>query len=111
MTAISLGQPARSSRFGMRAITAAINGGRLSRDSGRYLVGPVQLREQSRWAISLRGRKNLPVDSSISSWAGAPAILHDIASAFEVAIVRSPKPIVRLILDGTAVRVWLDRIT
>ena len=24
--------------------------------------------------------------------------------------VRSPKPIVRLILDGTAVRVWLDRI-
>ena len=46
MTAISLGQPARSSRFGMRAITAAINGGRLSRDSGRYLVGPVQLREQ-----------------------------------------------------------------
>jgi hypothetical protein len=46
MTAISLGQPARSSRFGMRAITAAINGGRLSRDSGRYLVGPVQLGEQ-----------------------------------------------------------------
>ena len=45
MTAISLGQP-RSSRFGMRAITAAINGGRLSRDSGRYLVGPVQLRGQ-----------------------------------------------------------------
>jgi hypothetical protein len=44
-------------------------------------------------------------------WAGAPAILHDIASAFEVAIVRSPKPIVRLILDGTAVHVWLDRIT
>jgi hypothetical protein len=37
----------------------------------------------SRWAISLRDRKNLPVDSSISSWAGAPAILDDIASAFE----------------------------
>jgi len=46
MTAISLGQSARSSRFGMRAITAAINSGRLSRDSGRYLVGPVQLGEQ-----------------------------------------------------------------
>jgi hypothetical protein len=30
----------------MRAITAAIKAGRLSRDSGRYLVGPVQLREQ-----------------------------------------------------------------
>jgi hypothetical protein len=30
----------------MRAITAAIKVGRLSRDSGRYLVGPVQLREQ-----------------------------------------------------------------
>jgi hypothetical protein len=26
-------------------------------------------------------------------------------------LVRSPKPIVRLILDGTAVRVWLDRTT
>ena len=25
-------------------------------------------------------------------------------------LVRSPKPIVRLIFDGTAVRVWLDRI-
>jgi len=46
MTAISLRQPARSGRFGMRVITAAINGGRLSRDSGRYLVDPVQLREQ-----------------------------------------------------------------
>ena len=46
MTAISLGQPARPSRFGMRAFTAAINGGRLSRDSGRYLVDAVQLREQ-----------------------------------------------------------------
>jgi hypothetical protein len=30
--------------------------------------------------MSLRGRKNLPVGSSISSWAGAPAILDDIAS-------------------------------
>jgi hypothetical protein len=46
MTAISLGQPVRPSRLGMRAITAAIKGDRLSRDSGRYLVGPVQLREQ-----------------------------------------------------------------
>jgi hypothetical protein len=27
--------------------------------------------------MSLRGRKNLPVGSSISSWAGAPAILDD----------------------------------
>jgi len=44
MTAISLGQPARPSRA--RAITAAIKVGRLPRDSGRYLVGSVQLREQ-----------------------------------------------------------------
>ena len=43
MTAISLRQPARPSRLGVRA---AINGGRLSRDSGRYLVDAVQLREQ-----------------------------------------------------------------
>ena len=47
MTAISLGQPVRPSRLGMSAITAAIKGSQLSRDSGRYLVGPVQLREQS----------------------------------------------------------------
>jgi hypothetical protein len=33
--------------------------------------------------MSLRGRKNLPVGSSISFWAGAPAILDDAASAFE----------------------------
>ena len=46
MTTISLGQATRPSGLGMRAITAAINGGRLSRDSGRYLVGSVQLREQ-----------------------------------------------------------------
>jgi hypothetical protein len=46
MTAISPGQAARPSRLGMRAITTAIKDGRLSRDSGRYLVGPVQLREQ-----------------------------------------------------------------
>jgi hypothetical protein len=43
MTAISLGQPARASRLGVRA---AIKVGRLPRDSGRYLVGSVQLREQ-----------------------------------------------------------------
>jgi hypothetical protein len=49
--------------------------------------------------MSLRGRKNLPVGSSISSWAEAPAILDDTASAFE-----------DFILDGTAVRVRLDRI-
>jgi hypothetical protein len=30
--------------------------------------------------MSLRGRKNLPVGSSIFSWAGAPAILDDTAS-------------------------------
>ena len=46
MTAISLGQAARPNRLGMRTITAAIKVGRLSRDSGRYLVGPVQLREK-----------------------------------------------------------------
>src|SRR5262249_41827329 len=51
MTAISLGQPVRPSRLGMRAVTAAIKGGRLSRDSGRYLVGPAQLREQFEWGI------------------------------------------------------------
>jgi hypothetical protein len=46
MTAISLGQAARPGRLGMRTITVAIKVGRLSRDSGRYLVGPVQLREK-----------------------------------------------------------------
>jgi hypothetical protein len=46
MTAISPGQAARPSRLGMRAITTAIKDGRLSSDNGRYLVGPVQLREQ-----------------------------------------------------------------
>ena len=46
MTAISLGQPARPSRVGVRAITAAIKVGRLPKDSGRYLVGSVLLREQ-----------------------------------------------------------------
>jgi hypothetical protein len=41
-------QPGRRvfARLGMRAITVVIKVGRLSRDSGRYLVGPVQLREQ-----------------------------------------------------------------
>jgi hypothetical protein len=46
MTAISLEQPARHSRLGMGAITAASNLHRLPRDSGRYLVCSVQLREQ-----------------------------------------------------------------
>jgi len=46
MTAISLGLAARPSRLGMRAISAATKVGRLSRDSSRYLVGPVRLREQ-----------------------------------------------------------------
>jgi hypothetical protein len=46
MTAISPGQAVRPSRLGMRAITTAIKDGRLSRDSGKHLVGPVQLREQ-----------------------------------------------------------------
>jgi len=46
MTAISLGQAARPSRLGMRAITAAIKGSQLPREGGRYLVGLVQLREQ-----------------------------------------------------------------
>jgi hypothetical protein len=43
MTAISPGQ---ASRLGMRAITTAIKDGRLSRDSGKYLVGSSLLREQ-----------------------------------------------------------------
>jgi hypothetical protein len=46
MTAISLGQADRPSRLGIRAISAAIKVGRLSGHGGRYLVGPVQLREQ-----------------------------------------------------------------
>jgi hypothetical protein len=46
MTAISLGQAARPRRLGMRAISAAIQVGRSSRDSGRYLVGSVQSREK-----------------------------------------------------------------
>jgi hypothetical protein len=46
MTAISLERPARPSRFDMRGITAAIKLRRLPTNSGRYLVGSVQLREQ-----------------------------------------------------------------
>ena len=46
MTTISLGQAARPSGLGTRAIAAAIKGGRLPTDGGRYLVGSVQLREQ-----------------------------------------------------------------
>jgi len=45
MTAISLGQSARPGRLGIRAITA-IKVGRIPRESGRYLVGSAQLREQ-----------------------------------------------------------------
>jgi hypothetical protein len=45
MTTISLGQAARPSGLGTRAIAAAIKGGRLT-DGGRYFVGSVQLREQ-----------------------------------------------------------------
>ena len=45
MTAISLGQSARPGRLGIKAITA-IKVGRISRESGRYLVGSAQLREQ-----------------------------------------------------------------
>jgi hypothetical protein len=46
MTTISLGQAARPSGLGTRAIGAAIKGGRLPTDGGRYLVGSVKLREQ-----------------------------------------------------------------
>jgi len=46
MTAISLGQAARPSRLSRTAITAAIKVGRLTRDSGGYLVGRAQMREQ-----------------------------------------------------------------
>jgi hypothetical protein len=45
MTAISLGQSARPGRLGIRAITA-IKVGQIPRESGRYLVGSAQLREQ-----------------------------------------------------------------
>jgi hypothetical protein len=40
----------------------------------------------SKWAISLRGRKNLPVGSSISSWAGVPAIAVMLRSPFEIVL-------------------------
>ena len=45
MTTISLGQSARPGRLGITAITA-IKVGRIPRESGRYLVGSAQLREQ-----------------------------------------------------------------
>jgi hypothetical protein len=46
MTTISLGQAARPSGLGTRAIAASIKGGRLPTDGGRYFVGSVQLRQQ-----------------------------------------------------------------
>ena len=69
MTAISLGLAARPTRLGMRAITAAIKVGPLETAEDIWLA-PVQLREQFEMGnvASLR-RKNLPVGSSISSWA------------------------------------------
>jgi len=45
MTAISLGQSARPGRLGIRNITA-IKVSRIPRESGGYLVGSAQLREQ-----------------------------------------------------------------
>jgi hypothetical protein len=45
MTAISLGQSAHPGRLGIRTITA-IKVSRIPRESGRYLVGSAQLREQ-----------------------------------------------------------------
>ena len=42
MTAISLGQSARPGRLGITAIKV----GRIPRESGRYLVGSAQLREE-----------------------------------------------------------------
>jgi hypothetical protein len=64
------------------ASDAAINGGRLSRDSGRDLVGPVQLREQFEMGNVTSRPQEFAGGFAISSGAGAPAILHDIASAF-----------------------------
>jgi hypothetical protein len=71
-------------RLGMRAITAAIKVGRLSRDSGRYLVGSVQLREQFKMGnvASLR-RKNFRWVRRFPPGRVAPAILDDTASALE----------------------------
>jgi hypothetical protein len=46
MTAISLGQIAHRSRLSRMAISAAIKVGRLTNDSGGYLVGPDQVRAQ-----------------------------------------------------------------
>jgi len=45
MTAISLGHAARPDRLGRTAVTAAIKVGRLTGASGRYSVGPAQIRE------------------------------------------------------------------
>jgi hypothetical protein len=46
MTAILLQRPARPNRLGMIGITAAIKIPRLLKNSGRYLVGSLQLRGQ-----------------------------------------------------------------
>jgi hypothetical protein len=61
----------------------------------------------SQCGTSLRGRENLPVGSSISSSAGAPAIRDEATSPSRVDVLNArslaEEPIVRLILDGTAV--------
>ena len=80
MTTISLGQPARPSRFGMRAFTAAINGGRLSRDSGRYLVDAVQLREQFEMGNVTSRPQEFAGGFIDFPWAGALATRDDTAS-------------------------------
>jgi len=46
MTAILLERPARPNRLGMSGITTAIKIPRLPKNSGRYLVGSLRLREQ-----------------------------------------------------------------
>jgi hypothetical protein len=57
--------------------------------------------------MSLRARKNLPVGSSISSSAGAPAIRDEATSRSRMDALNArslpEEPIVRLILDGTVV--------
>src|SRR5262249_4538860 len=71
--------------------------GRLSRDSGRHLVGPVQLREQFEMGAPAQYRFARPQESAggfvISSRAVAPAILDDTASTLRIGPLASIGPV------------------
>jgi hypothetical protein len=49
--------------------------------------------------MSLRARKNLPVGSSISYWAGAPAILDDTASPSRIDVLNARRAALRRALE------------